>query len=283
MDTTPLTLDQILAQTRTALASVSDAPALEARYLLEHLLDVPTSYLITHGTERIAPAQAQALDRLLDRRLTGEPLAYVLGTIGFWDMQLTVDSRVLVPRADTETLVEAVLQRLPASPLSIADLGTGSGAIALALARERPAWQVVATDASSEALACARDNARRLELSRVEFLVGDWYQALAGRRFDALVCNPPYIDPGDAHLEAPALRHEPQAALVAADHGVADLATIVASTHRHLHTNGLLALEHGYDQGDIVRRLLANHHFTAIETVHDLGGQPRTTLGFMQD
>lgn len=281
MNAARLTLEQALAHTRAALASVSDAPALEARHLLQHLLGVTTSYLITHGTQPMAPDRAQTLETLIARRLSGEPLAYVLGSAGFWDMQLTVDARVLVPRADTETLVEAVLQRLPASPLSIADLGTGSGAIALALARERPAWQVVATDASAEALACARDNAQRLDLTRVAFLTGDWYQALASRRFDALVCNPPYIDPGDTHLEAPALRHEPQGALVAAEHGVADLATIVAGAHRHLHANGLLALEHGYDQGEIVRQLLADHHFTAIETIHDLGGQPRTTLGFM--
>lgn len=282
MDTTVLTLDQVLAQTRAALATVSDAPALEARRLLEYVLGVSTSHLIAHGARAIATADAQVLDALLSRRLSGEPLAYVLGTVGFWDMELAVDSRVLVPRADTETLVEAVLQRLPSSTLSIADLGTGSGAIALALAGERPAWQVVATDASPDALACARENAQRLDLARVELRAGHWYQALTGRRFDALVSNPPYIDPADAHLDAPALRHEPQNALVAAEHGAADLVAIVRGARPHLNSNGLLALEHGYDQPMFVRQLLTDHGFMDIETVEDLGGQPRVTLGFLR-
>lgn len=282
MDTPAPTLDQVLAQTRAALTTVSDAPALEARHLLQHVLDVSTSHLITHGAQPITTADAQTLDGLLSRRLSGEPLAYVLGTIGFWNMELTIDSRVLVPRADTETLVEAVLQRLPTSTLSIADLGTGSGAIALAFAGERPAWQVLATDASPGALACARENAQRLGLERVEFQAGHWYQALTDRRFDALVSNPPYIDPADAHLDAPALRHEPQEALVAADHGEADLTALVHGARQHLNANGLLALEHGYDQPAFVRQLLADHGFTDIETIDDLGGQPRVTLGFLR-
>ena len=277
------TINQALAATRDALSAASDAPSLEARRLLEHVLAASTTYLITRGDQTLSDAQARALDELIARRQGGEPLAYILGSIGFWDMELAVDARVLVPRADTETLIEAVLERLPTSALAVADLGTGSGAIALALARERPAWRVLATDASIAALDCARHNAQRLELAQVTFRAGRWYEALADQRFDALVSNPPYIDPADPHLQAAALRHEPQNALIADDRGRADLNTIVSGAPAHLNTRGLIALEHGYDQGPFVRQLLENHDFVDIQTRHDLGGQPRVTLGVLGD
>jgi len=274
-----MTIDQTLTTVSRALADVSDAPRLEARRLLEHVLGATTAWLISHNDQRLLTDQAQQIQRLVARRQAGEPLAYVLGSVGFWDMDLAVDARVLVPRPDTETLIEAVLARRNNSqPLSLVDLGTGSGAIAIALARERPNWQVTATDASADALACAQANIDAWAPGRIDTFFGHWLGAVDGRRFAVIVSNPPYIDPADRHLEAPALKHEPASALVAADHGEADLAAIIVSAPAHLSANGLIALEHGYRQGAFVRQQLAAAGFSQIETVRDLGGRPRVSL-----
>lgn len=271
-------LDSARRRARQQLAAHSDSPDLDARCLLEHTLGVGAADFIAHPERRLSTAESDRFGALLQRRLAGEPIAYLIGEIGFWTLDLQVDARVLVPRPDTETLVEAVLERLDEQPAAVADLGTGSGAIALALASERPHWHIWVTDIDADALDCARANAARLGLTNLGFAQGRWLAPLAGQVFDALVANPPYIAPDDPHLRAPALACEPQRALVAADQGLADLAQIAAEAHAYLRPGGYLMLEHGFEQGPAVRSLL-EPAFEAIETLTDLGQQPRVTLG----
>ncbi|WP_423823315.1 peptide chain release factor N(5)-glutamine methyltransferase [Salinisphaera sp. SPP-AMP-43] len=272
------TLDSARRCARQQLAAHSDSPDLDARRLLEHILGIGAVDFIAHPERRLSAAELEQLDALLQRRLAGEPIAYLVGEIGFWTLDLQVDARVLVPRPDTETLVEAVLERLDDQPATVADLGTGSGAIALALASERPHWQIWATDIDAGALDCAQANAVRLGLTNLCFAQGSWLAALPCQNFDAIVSNPPYIDSGDPHLQAPALTYEPQRALVAAEQGQADLASIAVAACSYLRPGGYLMLEHGFEQGPTVRTLL-EPAFEAIETLPDLGRQPRVTLG----
>ncbi|HMW83393.1 MAG TPA: peptide chain release factor N(5)-glutamine methyltransferase [Pseudomonadales bacterium] len=254
----------------------SPTPELDARLLLCHLLGVGSSFLYGWPEHPLSATQQQQFEALIERRRQGEPIAYLTGRQGFWDLELRVDATTLIPRPETELLVELTLQRLPTTPLRLADLGTGSGAIALALAKARPAWQLVATDASPAALHVARDNAATLNLAhRVCFQQGDWCDALPAGRFAALVSNPPYIAADDPHLAA--LGFEPATALVAAENGLADLRRIAEQAPAHLLSGGWLLLEHGWQQGAAVRDLLSRLGYHQIETHHDLGGQERVT------
>lgn len=258
---------------------------LDAQLMACAALGVPRSWLLAHDRD---PLPAEHLPRLLDwlrRRAEGEPLAYLVGDQGFFGLTLEVSPQVLIPRADTEVLVEWALevmdelsQRQPhGEPLKVADLGTGSGAIALALANQRPDADVTAVDFSPTALAVAQANAQRLGLGRVRFLQGSWLSPLAGERFDLIVANPPYIAEGDAHLAA--LRHEPLSALTAGPDGLDDLRLIAQQAPGHIHENGWLLLEHGFDQAEAVQHLLQDAGFTDVSTRFDLGPQPRCTGG----
>lgn len=237
------------------------------------------SRLYSDPQAAIEAAPLRQFKQLVERRVGGEPLAYITGHCGFWTLDLAVNPAVLVPRPDTETLMETALELLPPHECSVVDLGTGSGAIALALASERPAWHVTATDASPQALACARANAERLQLQQLQFFQGRWFQPLAARRFDAIVSNPPYVAADDSHLRAAELMHEPATALVAADNGLADLAHITNHAPHYLKPGGWLLLEHGHDQGAAVRKLLRHAGLDAIATHKDLGGNERVTFG----
>jgi len=269
------TVDALRRAARTRLAEHSDSPDLDAQRLLEQVLGVDHSWLVVHAHDIVDDAPRRRFDALVARRAAGEPLAYITGTVGFWTLDLGVTPDVLVPRPDTETLVEAVLDAHDSAPHRLLDLGTGSGAIALALASERPAWSITATDASAGALACAQDNATRLGLNQIEFALGRWYEAIGDKRFDIIVSNPPYIAPGDRHLAAAELKHEPHAALVAPANGLADLQRIVAGARDHLDVGGALYLEHGADQGAAVRAMLTT--WSAVKTTPDLGGNERIT------
>ncbi len=255
--------------------------ALEAQALLAHVLGRPRSHLLAWPERPVAAAAAARFRTLLARRAAGEPLAYLTGEREFWSLPLRVTPAVLIPRPETELLVELTLAQLPAGPCGVADLGTGSGAIALALASERPAWRLDASDASAAALAVARDNARRLDLAaRVAFHHGPWYAALPrGVRYHALVSNPPYVASGDPHLTRGDLPFEPRAALAAGPDGLAALRALVDGAPDRLHPGGWLLLEHGHDQGAAVRALLRARGFVAVATHRDLAGLPRATLG----
>ncbi len=255
-------------------------PRLEAQMLLLHALERAKhdrAWLLTHDTDPL-PAVADArLQALAERRLAGEPIAYLTGEKAFHGLTLHVDARVLDPRDDTETLVDWALALLPAdAPRRVLDLGTGSGAIALAIARQRPAARVVAVDASADALDVAAANAQRSALA-IELRHGNWFAPLAGERFDVIASNPPYIAEHDPHL--PALAHEPRAALVSGPDGLDDIRHLVAHAATHLTPGGWLLLEHGWDQAERVRNLLQAAGFAQVQSRRDLAGVERCSGG----
>jgi release factor glutamine methyltransferase len=254
----------------------------DAQWLLVHALGKPRSWLYAHGDDVADAALVARFETLVARRVAGEPVAYLTGRRGFWSFDLTVTPATLIPRVETELLVELALARLPRDrEPRIADLGTGSGAIALALAHERPRARVVATDASDAALAVARDNAIALGIDNIDFRRGDWLAALSGERFDLIASNPPYIAGDDPHLGVGDLRHEPAAALASGYDGLDAIRMIVRDAPEHLVTDGWLLLEHGLEQGRAVRDLLHAAGFVDVATEHDLEGRDRVTLGRM--
>ncbi len=264
----------LLVQGALDLARQAGIERSDAHALLQALLQRPRSWLIAHDDAPLEAAQAEQFRHWLTRRASGEPVAYLLGQQEFYGLLLEVSTATLVPRPDTETLVDWALACMPPKA-RVLDLGTGSGAIALAIKHSRPDAQLCATDASAAALAMAQRNGERLGLS-VEWLIGSWWQAVAGRRFDLIVSNPPYIAEGDPHL--PALRHEPKSALTAGADGLDDLRLIVASAAQHLRPGGWLMLEHGFDQWRAVAALFSAHGtFANAEHRLDLGGHQRCT------
>jgi release factor glutamine methyltransferase len=257
---------------------------LDAELLLAHALGVSRAKLYAWPEHEPDAAARETFERLVAARAGGEPVAYLTGRREFWSLDLAVSPAVLIPRPETELLVELALERIaPDAPSRIADLGTGSGAIALAIASERPRARVIATDASADALAVARGNAERLGLRNVTFAQGDWCEALGHERFDVIVSNPPYIAAGDAHLETGDLRREPHAALVAGTDGLDAIGRIVATAQAHLDPGGWLLLEHGWDQAARVRALLDAHGYREITSVRDGAAHERATLGRTRD
>ena len=262
-------------------AQLPDSPSarLDAELLLAAALGKPRSFLHT-WPERIVPSEAAlTFANYLQRRRGGEPVAYILGQQGFWKLDLEVAPHTLIPRPDTELLVEAALELLPATPGKVLDLGTGSGAIALALASERPAWKVTAVDRVLEAVALAERNRQRLHLSNVTVLSSHWFSAVQGERYQLIISNPPYIAAADPHLAAGDVRFEPESALVAGTDGLDDLRLIIAQAPQHLEVAGWLMLEHGYDQASAVRDLLLSQGFEDVHSRVDLGGHERISLG----
>jgi release factor glutamine methyltransferase len=259
-------------------AASRDGPVpLETRVLLAHALQLPQSRMSSHPETVTDAPRAQLYRQLLLRRAAGEPLAYLIGRREFWSLELRVTPEVLVPRPETELLVERALELGPRAEAAVADLGTGSGAIALSLARERPQWRVVATDVSVAALEVARANAAALGLTRVELRLGDWYGALGAARFDLLVSNPPYVAADDPALNA--LRHEPRLALTPGADAFAALRTLVRGAVRQLKPQGWLILEHGATQGAQLREELVLAGFRHVRSHTDLAGHERTTEG----
>ncbi len=262
---------------RAATARIERA---DAEPLLLHALGRDRAWLFAHGRDPVDPAVAAAFEALVARREAGEPVAYLTGRRGFWTLDLQVTPDTLIPRPETETLVELALERVDQAPgRRIADLGTGSGAIALALASERPRARVVATDVSGGALAVARANAAGHALDNVEFRHGSWLAPLAGERFDLIASNPPYIAEGDPHLDLGDLRHEPAAALASGRDGLDAIREIVAGAPDRLLPGGWLLFEHGWDQGEAVAALLRDRGFAEVATHRDLEDRDRVTLG----
>ncbi len=254
----------------------SSSARLDVALLLSHCLDQNRTYLRTWPERELNPTQEMHFLALLDRCKQGEPLAHVLGHKEFWSLQLEINKSTLIPRPDTELLVQLALELMPAKAPRLLDLGTGSGAIALALSQERPDANVMAVDFSTEACQLAQRNAQRLGLQRVHVVHSHWFEAI-DTRFDVILSNPPYIAASDPHLEQ--LRYEPHSALVAADNGLADLRQIASQAPAYLRPLGWLLLEHGWQQGESVRAMLASANFIHIATHRDLGGNERVTLG----
>jgi release factor glutamine methyltransferase len=251
--------------------------ALDSELLLAHVLGKTRSYLRAHPERIPAPEQAQRFSALLERRAAGEPIAYIVGSRDFWTLTLAVNPSVLVPRPETELLVERALALGPEGPATIADLGTGSGAIALALASERPSWKITAVDISAAALNTARANATALELNSVEFLEGAWFAPLNGRRFHLIASNPPYVSEADEALKDATLQHEPQIALSSGPDGLNAIREIVRAAPDYLERHGWLLLEHGSDQAEAVAHELVGRGFGHVRSHPDLAGHWRVT------
>jgi release factor glutamine methyltransferase len=278
-----MTLAALLAEGTRRLAQVTggaDPPpsaALDARVLLTHVVALPQSRLTSHPELTVDAAHVRDYRALLERRAAGEPLAYLTGLKEFWSLELIVTPDVLIPRPETELLVErALLLGGPAA--RVADLGTGSGAVALALASERPDWRITATDQSAAALAVARANAARLKLAAIEFRLGNWCEPLRGR-FDLIVSNPPYVGAADPALAHPALRHEPRQALSPGADALASLTALAQATPAYLERAGWLLLEHGTQHGAAVRAALVKAGFAHVRSHRDLAGHERMTEG----
>ncbi|WP_429126700.1 peptide chain release factor N(5)-glutamine methyltransferase [Aeromonas veronii] len=276
-------IQQARAHIMTVLAE-GESPRADADVLLCHLLDCRRSYLMTWPERELDAAQQATLQGWLARRLNGEPIAHLVGEREFWSLPLKVSPATLIPRPDTEVLVEQALTRIPQRPCSVLDLGTGTGAIALALKSERPEVDVWAVDRMADAAALARENSVALGLP-IEVRDGSWFEPLGEPdrdntpRFAVIVSNPPYIDGADPHLEQGDVRFEPRSALVADDAGLADIRHIVAHAPAYLLTDGWLLLEHGWDQGEAVRQLLRDGGYREVATVRDYGDNDRVTLG----
>lgn len=276
-------LDDAMARIAAALGLDKREARLEARVLATCAWGVPPAWLIAHDIDRMSAAQISAFDTLLTRRLAGEPVAYLTGTREFYGRPFLVSPDVLIPRPDTELLVDLALTRLPPNQvMDVLDLGTGSGCIAISLALERPLARITAVDRSIAALAIARRNAERLS-ARVEFLTSDWFDALAGRRFDLIVSNPPYIAAADPHLARGDVRFEPLSALAAGQDGLDDLRFLTRAACAHLKPGGTLLLEHGYDQADAVQALLRMNGIRHPKTWADLSGIQRVSGGGLSE
>lgn len=272
----------LLEEGAAKLARTTDAPRREAEVLLGAALARPRAWLLAHANERVLDCAAtDRYEAYVTRRALGEPAAYILGEKEFWSLPLAVGPGVLVPRPETELVVERALAHFPPGRvLDALDLAAGSGAVALALASERPRCRVTATDVSATAVASARANTARLGLSeRVEVLHGSWFEPVAGRRFDLIVSNPPYIATDDSRVEPAVRRYEPPEALFSGASGLEALQTIAAEAPRHLVPGGWLVVEHGDTQGEAVRGLFTGAGFAAVQTHRDLAGRDRCTEG----
>ena len=273
----PLTILHLLAAAARTLAASSDTPELDAQLLLAHALATNRARLQSHPEEEPGDSERAAYESLIERRALGEPVAYITGYKEFWSLRLAVSQAVLVPRPETELLVERALALIGAGAARILDLGTGAGAIALALAHERPNWQIMATDASAAALEVARANAAALALRGVKFVCGSWFEPLTGQCFDLIVSNPPYIGEDDPALLQATLRYEPKSALTPGSDGVADLRRIIRAAPAHLERGGWLLLEHGAAQAPYVARELVVRGFRQVRSQRDLAGHERMT------
>ncbi len=264
---------ELIDQYTALFHSVSDSPRTDAQYILTHGTGRQKSWLYSHTEETLSEPELARVQTLAERRAAGEPIAYLMGEQGFWNRQFQVTDRTLIPRPETELLVETILDRFDNTPLRVLDLGTGSGAIAVSLAAERAAWQVTATDIDAETLATARTNA--VDVPNVSFLVSDWFSDVTGS-FDLIVSNPPYIRSDDPHLIN--LAYEPKQALVSGEDGLDAIRSIIAEAKSHLVLGGTVMLEHGYDQQPAVTALLNDAGYLNIETFSDLNPQPRAVL-----
>ena len=265
-----------IAEATERLRTITDAPRLEAELLMGRAIDMPRSFLLAHADDELDEASVARLNDTVERRLAGEPMAYIAGFREFWSMELTVTPATLVPRPETELLVDVALRDIPRkAEWNILDLGTGSGAIALAIGRERPLCSVTATDISGDALAVARENANRNTIGNVEFVEGDWVEPVRDRTFHLIVSNPPYVRADDEALSS--LQAEPALALVAGDQGLDAIDVIAREVRELLAEDGLLVLEHGAEQRELVEQLLQSYGWTSIQCYDDYSGLPRVT------
>jgi release factor glutamine methyltransferase len=279
-----MNIHAILHEAQILLSQTLEVSNQEAKFetqlLLQHVLNVNRAWIISHENDALQPNIHELFEALLNLRLGGEPMAYILGSREFYGLKLMVTPDTLIPRPDTETLVETALAKIfdDTNP-SILDLGTGTGAIALAIAKNRPQASVIAVDASNSALEVAKKNTQNLSINNIEFILSNWFENLTNQRFDVIVSNPPYIEQNDVHLSQGDLRFEPISALASGADGLDDIRQIINDCLIHLNPQGWLMLEHGYNQASQVADLMAEVGLTNVETIKDLGNNDRVTIG----
>ena len=273
------TVENAIAIGANLLASSSDSAKLDAQVLLLNILQKPRSYLFTWPEKQLTDEQYQAFQHACERRLQGEPVSHITGCREFWSLQLEVNPTTLIPRPDTETLVELALECEVPKNAKVLDLGTGTGAIALALGSEMPTWDITAVDRIDDAVALAKRNQQRLAINNVTVEQSNWFSALKNKKFDLIVTNPPYIEHDDVHLYQGDVRFEPLSALVADDAGMADIKQIITQSRDYLHASGYLLIEHGFEQSAAVRHIFNQMAFINVSTVKDLGNNDRVTFG----
>lgn len=273
------TVENAIAIGANLLASSSDSAKLDAQVLLLNILQKPRSYLFTWPEKQLTDQQYQAFQHACERRLQGEPVSHITGCREFWSLQLEVNPTTLIPRPDTETLVELALECEVPKNAKVLDLGTGTGAIALALGSEMPTWDITAVDRIDDAVALAKRNQQRLAINNVTVEQSNWFSALKNKKFDLIVTNPPYIEHDDVHLYQGDVRFEPLSALVADDAGMADIKQIITQSRDYLHASGYLLIEHGFEQSAAVRHIFNQMAFINVSTVKDLGNNDRVTFG----
>jgi len=274
------TIQQTLSSTKEQLNTTSETPQADSEILLCHVLDCNRTYLHTWPEKILTQTQQQRLEALIERRKQGEPVAYLTGQRAFWEFDLAVSAATLIPRPETELLVEQALLLIPMNEsYDILDLGTGTGAIALAIAHERPASHITAIEQSTEALSIAAQNIKAYSSGNIQLLDSHWFSALGDKTYHIIVSNPPYIAVHDPHLNAGDVRHEPRSALVSGEDGLDDIRHIIEHSIHHLHAGGHLLLEHGYDQSVVVKELLLLHGFKKISQYKDLSGHLRVSHG----
>ncbi|MDN3488447.1 MULTISPECIES: peptide chain release factor N(5)-glutamine methyltransferase [unclassified Pseudoalteromonas] len=273
------TVENAIATGANLLASSSDSAKLDAQVLLLNILQKPRSYLFTWPEKQLTDQQYQAFQHACERRLQGEPVSHITGCREFWSLQLEVNPTTLIPRPDTETLVELALECEVPKNAKVLDLGTGTGAIALALGSEMPTWDITAVDRIDDAVALAKRNQQRLAINNVTVEQSNWFSALKNKKFDLIVTNPPYIEHDDVHLYQGDVRFEPLSALIADDAGMADIKQIITQSRDYLHASGYLLIEHGFEQSAAVRHIFNQMAFINVSTVKDLGNNDRVTFG----
>jgi len=272
-------VSQLLKSATEQLQELCDSPRLDAEVLLAYSLQKSRTWLVTWPDKELSAADINQFEPLLQRRISGEPIAHITGTREFWSLPLAVTADTLIPRPDTELMIEQILDIYPADAnITLADLGTGSGAIALALAHERPHWEIIATDQSAAALAIAKQNAHNLNLSNITFKLGSWFEPLDSEVFDVIASNPPYIPQADPHLTQGDARFDPITALASGDDGLDDIRLIIAQARSHLKPHGRLFIEHGYDQKPEMLDIFTKNGFTEIQQAHDIANNPRITF-----
>lgn len=275
-----MNIRQTLWHASQQLADLTDSPQLDAEILLAHVLQKSRTYLFTWPEQDIDTPSQQQFSQLIEQRTKGHPIAHLIGQREFWSLNLNVTADTLIPRPETELLVEHILQLLPATPQRVADLGTGSGAIALALASERPLWQITATDQSTAALDVARNNAKKFKLKNIKFIAGNWFTPLSKQHYNAIISNPPYIANNDVHLTQGDLRFEPVSALSSGADGLDAIRHITQHAMDYLLPGGLLMVEHGYDQMLPMKIIFEKNNFINITQLFDLNNNPRATMAY---
>ena len=276
-------IDKALRQAAEALQRVeTDSARLDARVLLKHVLDCDDRYLFTYPERELDDAQWRLFQTSLARRIDGEPIAYITGQRDFWDFSLKCSPDTLIPRPETELLVETGLDAVSKTDARVADLGTGTGAIALAFAKERPQWRVTGLDKVPGAVSLARQNKALLALENVEFIESDWFDSLSDRKLDLIVSNPPYVEPDSPYLQQGDLRFEPSSALSSANNGLADIYQIITQAPDYLANQGWLMLEHGFTQAPEIQKKFESRGFCDVKTLTDIQQHPRVTIGRWQ-